>query len=131
MNDEIKTRWVAALRDPATQQTQFKLGRTDGSRCCLGVLCDLAVQDGVIGLPTVTVAPENPTGDEDVLLFDDVDNLPSDTVYKWSGLTREFAEALAEMNDTHATFAQIADAVEAGQTPDSDIYHYDDEPGDD
>lgn len=54
MNQEIKARWVEALRSGEYAQTQGSLqrvvakpGRAAGF-CCLGVLCDIAVQDGVV-----------------------------------------------------------------------------------
>lgn len=64
MNPEIKAEWVAKLRDPSTQQTKGVLNRivedvvyrySPDSRevlpvgmCCLGVLCEIAVEQGVI-----------------------------------------------------------------------------------
>lgn len=47
MKPEIKARWVAALRD--TEKYQKTMGalhsNKDGGFCCLGVLCDLYLQD--------------------------------------------------------------------------------------
>ena len=55
MNPEIKTRWVAWLRANADKQSQGRLQRVtdigDSLRagfCCLGGLCELAVEDGII-----------------------------------------------------------------------------------
>ena len=47
MNQEIKARWVAALRSGEYPQAINRLRFEDGY-CCLGVLCELAVADGVI-----------------------------------------------------------------------------------
>ena len=47
MDPEIRARWVAALRSGEYEQA-FNYLRTDDGFCCLGVLCELAVQDGVI-----------------------------------------------------------------------------------
>lgn len=47
MNPEIKTKWVDALRSGEYQQTHGDLRDSDGF-CCLGVLSDLAVNDGVV-----------------------------------------------------------------------------------
>ena len=45
MNDDVKTKWVTALRSGKYQQTQGRLRAGDGqSFCCLGVLCDLYVK---------------------------------------------------------------------------------------
>lgn len=50
MNPEIKARWVAALRSGNYAQGRHALRRViDGKDkyCCLGVLCDIASQDGI------------------------------------------------------------------------------------
>jgi hypothetical protein len=47
MNQEVKARWVAALRSGEYKQTKEYLQSEDGF-CCLGVLCEIAVQDGVV-----------------------------------------------------------------------------------
>lgn len=44
----VAKKWVATLRSGKIKQTNGQLGRETGSRCCLGVLCDLAVKAGVI-----------------------------------------------------------------------------------
>lgn len=45
MNQEIKQRWVSALRSGKYQQGQGQL-RDNNGYCCLGVLCDLWVREG-------------------------------------------------------------------------------------
>lgn len=48
MNEEIKAKWVAALRSGKYQQTSGQLRRNEGessSFCCLGVLCDVVNPD--------------------------------------------------------------------------------------
>jgi hypothetical protein len=50
MNKEIKQRWVNALRSGRYKQGRGALRRITGSGeeyCCLGVLCQLAVDDDV------------------------------------------------------------------------------------
>jgi len=46
VNQEIKAQWVAALRSGEYEQGQGALN-SDGKFCCLGVLCELAVNAGV------------------------------------------------------------------------------------
>lgn len=46
MNEDIKKRWQEALRSGDYKQGQNRLS-TNGAFCCLGVLCDLAVKDGL------------------------------------------------------------------------------------
>lgn len=50
MNKEVKEKWVAALRSGKYKQGKHAL-RMDDQFCCLGVLCDLATQEGVIEQP--------------------------------------------------------------------------------
>lgn len=48
MNPDIKRRWVEALRGGKYKQTTGKLKETSGvGHCCLGVLCEIAAEDGI------------------------------------------------------------------------------------
>ncbi len=48
MDPEIRAQWVAALRSGNYRQGKGTLRRdSDGTFCCLGVLCELAVAAGV------------------------------------------------------------------------------------
>lgn len=47
MNKEVKTKWVAALRSGDFKQGRLQLKSEEG-HCCLGVLCELAIKDGII-----------------------------------------------------------------------------------
>lgn len=51
MNPQIKTKWVKALRSNKYRQGRYnlKIAHADGecSYCCLGVLCELYVQEGL------------------------------------------------------------------------------------
>lgn len=47
MNPEIKDRWLEKLESGEYDQTSGEL-RNDEGYCCLGVLCEVAVEDGVI-----------------------------------------------------------------------------------
>jgi hypothetical protein len=53
MNQEIKARWVAALRDPSKKQGKNYLRNGWGNQCCLDVLCELAVADGILPEPVL------------------------------------------------------------------------------
>ena len=46
MNQEIKEKWVAALRSGKYTQGHASLCK-DNKYCCLGVLCELAVEEGI------------------------------------------------------------------------------------
>ncbi len=47
MDQDIKKRWTDALRSGNYDQTKNWLADSEGY-CCLGVLCEIAVQDGVV-----------------------------------------------------------------------------------
>ncbi len=51
MNQEIKDRWIAALRSGDYKQgfhTLRREGLKGDTFCCLGVLCEIAVADGAV-----------------------------------------------------------------------------------
>lgn len=119
MNPEIKKRWVAALRSGEYEQGKGRLVTEDGKFCCLGVLCDLAVGDGV-----VTHAGEGFTsgGPEGIR----IGSLP-DAVVGWAGVKEPNPYLpqggptgriyLADLNDgavdnRQHPFSEIADLIE-------------------
>lgn len=46
MDAKFKAKWVAALRSGLYQQTTRVLRDSENRMCCLGVACDLLVQEG-------------------------------------------------------------------------------------
>jgi len=50
MNKRIKKLWIEALRSGKFKQGfgQLRRGRTNVRHCCLGVLCEIAVNQGVL-----------------------------------------------------------------------------------
>lgn len=131
MNPDVKAQWVAALRSGNYEQTTGVLKSTQGQYCCLGVLCDLAVQAGVVklseyhddeveGEPVLHGYGYGPTDD-----FNDpgttTGELPEEVV-KWAGLTwtnpdvnyHDGSVSLITANDSEGfSFNEIADAIEA------------------
>lgn len=117
MNNEVKARWVAALRSGDYVQGHDRLTSSTGrgfAHCCLGVLCELAVADGVV---TRNVEHGTVTyGGEEMYL-------PS-VVRSWAALGRNpvvrldnVDVGLATLNDGTdgydvADFAQIAQLIE-------------------
>lgn len=110
MDPVIKTKWQVALRSGKYQQTKKRL-RGDTGHCCLGVLCELAVQEGVI-------APAVKYG---FYYFDNQFSLLPKSVMVWSGIDTDAANygvltpddhALAHDNDSGKTFEEIADIIE-------------------
>lgn len=117
MNPEIKTKWVAKLRDPDTKQGYNALAYPNGARCCLGVLCDIAVQDHLIRPPVSNFDDDSEGG----LYYEDRDKVLPSRVGEWADVSSPngtFALphgpdiALSELNDSLFTFSQIADVIE-------------------
>lgn len=126
MNRRVRDLWVAALRSGEYEQGTGQLGviidnDTDDvvRYCCLGVLCELAVADGVIERrDAVTVVPGVRR-----LRFGGLTKFPPDAVVSWAGLPganplvqrHESAPTttLAGANDAlEWTFDEIASAIE-------------------
>lgn len=123
MNPEIKAKWVAALRSGEYEQGRGSLLR-DGKHCCLGVLCEIAVQENVITKATYDT-PENslPEFQSSVTVFDEGPGeqfsvLP-EKVIDWAGLdggnpiVDDGKSNLASLNDNAGlSFDEIADVIE-------------------
>jgi hypothetical protein len=123
---EIKERWLEALRSGNYKQGARRLRGTDDTFCCLGVLCDLAEQEGVV----THELPESPntsyayayigTRAFDEFEFSSTTTLPK-AVATWAGLDSgnpsvviddEEERSLAGINDEGADFSEIADLIE-------------------
>ncbi len=142
MNPDIKARWVAALRDPEAKQAKGTLNRvqppTDPEainpdrltvgQCCLGVLAEIAVAEGI----TTSEVDERPDGERTTKYADPYTDREgekvSDTasgvlpriVRDWAGLpdtnpsvNHNGRHTLAALNDDGFSFAEIADLIDA------------------
>lgn len=126
MKQDVKDTWVAALRSGEyTQGVGFlhQVTSRGNERCCLGVLCDLAVKDGV---------DLHVRGSGLAVEYNGDGYFVPGAVMAWAGLlsnegalTEEWAvpvgdaaddgpvvSSLASANDDGATFTQIADLIE-------------------
>lgn len=131
MKQDIKDIWVAALRSGEYQQTTRYLCRlnVDGTPqgfCCLGVLTDLYAKahPGEVELDiSFTLDVDVPARVYAINHSRYTTVLPG-AVQKWSGVrstTGEFPsptkvgenDELAALNDGGATFAELADVIEA------------------
>jgi hypothetical protein len=129
MKKEIAERWVAALRSGEYKQTKNILGRVDGDEkyyCCLGVLCELAVEDGII--PPASIGHDECQDTDDLLVFDGNDKEPGRDVIEWAGMRSRAGVyrqdgsttisgdtdrgCLASDNDSGKSFAEIANIIE-------------------
>lgn len=108
MKKDVKELWLAALRSGKYTQTRGRLERTEGSVgfgpyvndpvgfCCLGVLCEVAKEAGVITDYSADAA------------------MVPGTVQRWAGLSGSGQNTLIQKNDSaRLTFEQIADYIEA------------------
>lgn len=126
-NKEVIKKWVDALRSGEYKQTDGALRKEDGF-CCLGVLCDLASQEGVI---------EEPVFFDECCYYEyegcEVEDLP-DKVQEWAGLSScnpkfavifkyvdqndeeyedEYTTSITQLNDDYGyNFNMLADLIE-------------------
>lgn len=116
MNKEVKEKWVAALRSGKYAQSKQRL-KTKYGYCCLGVLCDLAVKEGI--------CKENPGEDiaDEEISFDERTSILPQSVLNWANIdsinphvkleSRIYPITLAECNDSlDLDFNEIANIIE-------------------
>jgi hypothetical protein len=108
---DIKSRWTAALRSGRFKQGTGFLRTNNEKYCCLGVLCQLAVEAGVdVKVTTPEFGPKRYTYDGRVGL------LPT-SVQKWAGLDtggpRAGVESLTNLNDFGVDFGRIAELIDS------------------
>jgi hypothetical protein len=114
MNQEIKAKWVAALRSGEYKQSVGYLKRDDGF-CCLGVLSDVHAKEG---------GPQWEHAGSGIQEVERCGGYPPQVTLNWAEfaetslvpglLTREGdGEGLVSLNDSgEFTFSQIADVIE-------------------
>lgn len=127
MNQDVKTRWLAALRSGDYKQGKGTLRNKKDQYCCLGVLTQLAVEDGVIAPPKLEDNDFAESEDTSALYHYDGDSAYlSSTVADWAELDiREhpgvrlpgaFGDGLpytlAQLNDRGDSFDTIAKVIE-------------------
>lgn len=113
MKKEIADLWTDALRSGKYKQGRDVLTNlTDGTDCCLGVLCKLATEHGVeVEVKERTaVTPQN-TKAIKCISYEGLFNMPPKAVTQWSGMTSD-GKRLSSMNDHRETFQQIAKYIE-------------------
>lgn len=101
MNREIRDQWVEELESGRFPQGRNVLRSTDDKYCCLGVLCEIAVQAGVIEPPIEATYDAYKYGGWSV------GSLP-DSVLAWSGLDYREQIKLSDFNDSGYSFDYIA-----------------------
>jgi len=105
MKEEVKDKWVKALRSGEYKQGKNRLEDKQGNYCCLGVLCVLAQKEGVkIDLLS------NP----EQIIGVNIGDQPE--VRRWASIKQMSGSygpsSLVRDNDSGATFPEIADIIE-------------------
>ena len=109
MNQQVKQKWLSALRSGDYQQTRQYLHKEDGF-CCLGVLCDLYGKEHNVEWKLMN--------NNHFYVFQDETACPPLSVVEWAGIEGSNpyicsrSVTLAELNDTGSTFNEIADIIE-------------------
>lgn len=111
MNQEIKTKWIEALKSGKYKQGREHL-RAGDDFCCLGVLCDIYKNQS-----TEKVEWESPDRGNVYSILNHSGVLPK-PVQEWAELdsenpiTGDAGHSLAHLNDTGKSFLEIADLIE-------------------
>lgn len=111
MNDAFKKKLAKRLRQtPDHLRCSLDLGLTNGCRCLGGIICDMAVEAGVIDPP----APENEPGPLKSLIYGrkSINTMPK-RVMAWAGIDKE-TETWIYRENTYFQFSRIAERIEAG-----------------
>lgn len=108
MKKKLLKQWIRELRLKSRKQTQRALHRHDGSMCCLGVLCDIAVDDYWVWDDFT----------DSWRIAEGHSGFPAKAQLKQFGLDEETATHLVAMNDGHGkSFKEIADWLESELLP--------------
>jgi desulfoferrodoxin (superoxide reductase-like protein) len=100
----IQQEWVDTLRNSDIKQATGVLGLQNGARCCLGVLCDIAVEHGIIDPPNV---------DEHYIKYGTAFYHLPITVANWVKIADYAEQKLEFQNDeVGMSFKEIADYIE-------------------
>ncbi|SRR6266699_1635010 len=122
MNEDVKIKFIDALLSGEYNQIRGALRSKDGN-CANGVLCELAIQERLIGIrhgngkmvygSTLFTEKEN----SGYVSYDGIlderfrNDYPPDVVLRWAGVTRDWSARLANLNDARKTFADIAEIL--------------------
>lgn len=104
--DEVLTAWRKRLKAGKDKQGHTYLHRNINGVdefCVNGILCDLASQAGVIGVPARV--------GQTYFYEQDYAFVLPDEVRMWAGLTPVFAQELEILNDAGKTFKQLAKII--------------------
>ncbi len=128
MNKEIKEKWINALLSGEYKQCRGKLIKVENNKrsfCCLGVLTDLAIKEGVISDEWKFNNNPKSLSYGEYVIGQEENSVLIKEVMEWAGLS-DFdgtyfgtydngvfkpPQTLAVKNDTGASFKQIANII--------------------
>ena len=111
MNQEIKEKWLAALRSGKYKQGKYRLRTIDDEYCCLGVLCEVVGLEAQLDrFNRYKYEGESAFLPLSVKLVSEISGSGSlhNPIY-FNGTNRD---CLMTLNDSGMTFEQIADVIE-------------------
>jgi hypothetical protein len=125
MDSSLKQKWVRALRSGKYKQASGQLKTEDGF-CCLGVLCDVYDPSNWIVADDLDLGEDNQEWHYKISMRGGYTSIMKDVlpeeIADAAGLSRQNPEvpygidggmsSLAVINDSGASFAQIADLIE-------------------
>lgn len=113
-NKERVRLWVDALRSGEYKQGEGRLARVDNTYCCLGVVCELAIKNGLDVVKQIYTI-------DSCYSYDDEPSFLPLKVREWLGfnssdthgkLSSSIHPSLTSANDSGVAFNQIADLIE-------------------
>lgn len=119
MNVDIADRWVAALLSGKYAQGKGLLRQRheDGAEqyCCLGVLCELYLEDHPDSPLFPVFRPDLKPANSDngkLYQYGECGELPPDEIQEWAGISCNNCSNLSEENDMGKSFEQLADLID-------------------
>lgn len=123
MNQEIKQKWLTALRSGEYEQGRETLRSLDNKFCCMGVLCDLYIKENQAEDKKVDW---NINPYRKAYSFEECSSLTPNVVLEWAGIDTELdlgpyvphpiegygLSSVGVMNDMSVSFIDIADIIE-------------------
>ena len=114
MRKEIAEKWAAALRSGKYKQGVHRLANAERTKhCCLGVLCEVAIEDGVPVEVSATREFYQPSA-----AYDDGATMLPLRVQCWAGMASSHGSLGREMpslmlrNESGTSFDELADIIE-------------------
>ncbi len=117
MNEDVKVKFIDALLSGEYTQGKGKLRLFNNTVCANGILCELAIKDGLVGIHRGTSGcgyhMTSPLADGRIVKSYG-NNFPPNIVFDWAGISYDYSRTLAGLNDDGASFEQIAEWVKNG-----------------